>query len=71
MAKMKEMPTDDPLFGKGEVRVDGRHIHDMYLFEVKKPEESTGEWDLYNTVATIPAAEAFRPLADGGCSLVK
>jgi branched-chain amino acid transport system substrate-binding protein len=43
----------------------------MYLFEVKKPEESTGEWDLYNTVATIPAAEAFRPLADGGCSLVK
>ncbi len=71
MAKMKEMPTDDPLFGKGEVRVDGRHIHDMYLFEVKKPEDSTGEWDLYNTVATIPAAEAFRPLADGGCSLVK
>lgn len=71
MAKMKEMPTDDPLFGKGEVRVDGRHIHDMYLFEVKKPEESTGEWDLYKTVATIPAAEAFRPLADGGCSLVK
>lgn len=71
MAKMKEIPTDDPLFGKGEVRVDGRHIHNMYLFEVKKPEESTGEWDLYNTVATIPAAEAFRPLADGGCSLVK
>ncbi|HWK15277.1 MAG TPA: ABC transporter substrate-binding protein [Rhizobiaceae bacterium] len=71
MAKMKEMPSEDPLFGKGEVRVDGRHVHDMYLFEVKKPEESTADWDLYKTVATIPAAEAFRPLADGGCSLVK
>ena len=70
MAKMKETPSDDPLFGKGQVRADGRHIHDMYLFEVKKPEESKGEWDLYKTVATIPAAEAFRPLADGGCSLV-
>lgn len=71
MAKMKETPSDDPLFGKGQVRADGRHIHDMYLFEVKKPEESKGDWDLYKTVATIPAAEAFRPLADGGCSLVK
>lgn len=71
MAKMKETPSDDPLFGKGEVRADGRHVHDMYLFEVKKPEESKADWDLYKTVATIPAAEAFRPLADGGCSLVK
>jgi len=71
MAKMKETPSDDPLFGKGEVRADGRHIHDMYLFEVKKPEESKGDWDLYKTVATIPAAEAFRPLADGGCSLAE
>ncbi|MEP9397453.1 ABC transporter substrate-binding protein [Mesorhizobium sp. KR2-14] len=71
MAKMKEIPSDDPLFGKGEVRADGRHIHDMYLFEVKKPEESNGDWDLYKTVATIPAAEAFRPLADGGCSLAQ
>jgi branched-chain amino acid transport system substrate-binding protein len=71
MAKMKETPSEDPLFGKGQVRADGRHVHDMYLFEVKKPEESKGEWDLYKTVATIPAAEAFRPLADGGCSLVK
>ncbi|MDR6756840.1 branched-chain amino acid transport system substrate-binding protein [Mycoplana sp. BE70] len=71
MAKMKETPSEDPLFGKGEVRADGRHVHDMYLFEVKKPEESTAEWDLYKTVATIPAAEAFRPLADGGCSLVQ
>jgi branched-chain amino acid transport system substrate-binding protein len=71
MAKMKETPSEDPLFGKGQVRADGRHVHDRYLFEVKKPEESKGEWDLYKTVATIPAAEAFRPLADGGCSLVK
>ena len=71
MAKMKEMPTDDPLFGKGVVRADGRKIHDMYLFRVKKPADSKGEWDLYETVATIPADKAFRPLADGGCPLVK
>jgi branched-chain amino acid transport system substrate-binding protein len=71
MAKMKEMPTDDPLFGKGVVRADGRKVHDMYLFRVKKPADSKGEWDLYETVATIPADKAFRPLADGGCSLVK
>jgi branched-chain amino acid transport system substrate-binding protein len=71
MAKMKEMPTDDPLFGKGEVRADGRKIHDAYLFRVKTPDQSKGEWDLYETVATIPADKAFRPLADGGCELVK
>ncbi len=70
VAKMKEIPTDDPLFGKGTIRADGRKIHDMYLFEVKKPSESKGPWDLYKLRATIPAAEAFRPLADGGCSLV-
>jgi branched-chain amino acid transport system substrate-binding protein len=71
IAKMKELPTDDPLFGKGTIRADGRKIHDMYLFQVKKPEESKGEWDLYNLRATIPAAEAFRPLDQGGCPLVK
>jgi branched-chain amino acid transport system substrate-binding protein len=71
MAKMKEMPVDDALFGKGVVRADGRVTHPMYLFEVKKPEESKGEWDLYKTLATIPAEEAFRPLAEGGCPLVK
>ncbi|ASM74917.1 ABC transporter substrate-binding protein [Pseudosulfitobacter pseudonitzschiae] len=65
--KMKEMPTSDPLFGEGYVRKDGRVIHDMYLFEVKTPEESTGEWDLYKTLATIPGEEAFRALEDGGC----
>jgi branched-chain amino acid transport system substrate-binding protein len=69
--KMKETPTDDKLFGKGEVRADGRKIHPMYLFEVKKPAESKGEWDLYKLRSTIPASEAFRPLNDGGCPLVK
>jgi branched-chain amino acid transport system substrate-binding protein len=68
--KMKATPTDDPLFGKGEVRVDGRVTHDMYLFKVKAPADSKGPWDYYETLATIPAAEAFRPLADGGCPLV-
>jgi branched-chain amino acid transport system substrate-binding protein len=71
LAKMKEMPTDDALFGKGQIRVDGRVTHDMYLFEVKKPAESKGEWDYYKLLATIPASEAFRPLSEGGCPLVK
>ncbi|MGN6487100.1 MAG: ABC transporter substrate-binding protein, partial [Devosia sp.] len=70
MAKMKELPADDPLFGKGEVRADGRVTHDLDLFKVKSPAESKGPWDYYETLATIPAAEAFRPLADGGCPLV-
>jgi len=71
IAKMKEMPTDDPLFGKGSIRVDGRKIHPAYLVEVKKPSESKGPWDYYKVRATIPADQAFRPLADGGCPLVK
>jgi branched-chain amino acid transport system substrate-binding protein len=71
MAKMKATPIDDKLFGKGSIRADGRAIHPMYLFEVKKPSESKGEWDLYKTLATIPTEEAFRPLNEGGCSLVK
>ncbi|GJD59849.1 ABC transporter substrate-binding protein [Methylobacterium dankookense] len=71
VAKMKEIPTDDPLFGKGTIRVDGRKIHDMYLFEVKKPAESKDPWDLYKTLATIPGNEVFRPLNEGGCPLVK
>ena len=71
IAKMKEMPTDDPLFGKGTIRIDGRKIHPAYLVEVKKPSESKYPWDYYKVRATIPADQAFRPLADGGCSLVK
>jgi branched-chain amino acid transport system substrate-binding protein len=71
IAKMKEMPTDDPLFGKGSIRADGRKIHPAYLVEVKKPSESKAPWDYYKIRATIPADQAFRPLNEGGCSLVK
>jgi branched-chain amino acid transport system substrate-binding protein len=71
IAKMKELPTDDPLFGKGMVRKDGRKIHDAILVEVKKPSESKGPWDYYKIRSTIPAAQAFRPEKDGGCELVK
>lgn len=71
MAKMKEMPTDDPLFGKGTVRADGRKMHDMYLFEVKKPSESKGPWDYYKQVAVLKADQAFKPLAESECPLVK
>ena len=70
VAKMKEMPTDDPLFGKGTIRADGRKLHPAYLFEVKKPEESKYPGDFYKLRATIPAAEAFRPLNEGNCPLV-
>ena len=69
IAKMKELPTDDPLFGKGTVRADGRKVHDAYLFEVKKPAESKYPGDFYHLRATIPAAEAFRPVKDGNCPL--
>src|SRR5437773_2164423 len=71
IAKMKEMPTDDPLFGKGTIRVDGRKIHPAYLVEVKKPAESKAAWDYYKIRATIPADQAFRPLDQGECPLVK
>ena len=70
IAKMKEMPSDDAVFGKGRVRQDGRHVHDMYLFEVKKPSESKGPWDYYKVRATIPAEQAFRPMDQGDCPLV-
>ncbi|UJW85887.1 ABC transporter substrate-binding protein [Devosia sp. SL43] len=70
MAAMKSTPTSDPLFGEGMIREDGRKVHDMYLFEVKSPAESTGPWDYYSLLATIPAAEAFRPLEDGGCAFL-
>ncbi len=69
--KMKAMPTDDPLFGKGTIRQDGRKTHPAYLFEVKTPAESKGPWDYYKLRATIPADQAFRPVNEGGCSLVK
>jgi len=69
IAQMKKMPTDDPLFGKGTIRADGRKLHPAYLVEVKKPSESKGPWDYYKIRATIPAAQAFRPEADGGCKM--
>src|SRR5262249_43227312 len=71
VARMKKMPTDDPLFGKGSIRADGRKIHAAYLFEVKKPSESKYSFDYYKTVATIPAEEAFLPLEKSVCPLVK
>ena len=71
IAQMKKTPTDDPLFGKGRIREDGRKLHDVYLFEVKKPAESKGPYDYYKVRAKIPADQAFRPEKEGGCSLVK
>src|SRR5512138_827245 len=71
VAKMKELPTDDPLFGKGRIRADGRKIHPAYLFEVKKPSESKYPYDYYKLLHTIPADQAFRPEKEGGCPLVK
>ena len=68
--QMKAMPTDDPLFGKGYIRTDGRKIHPAYLFQVKKPEESKYAGDIYNLRATIPAEEAFRPMKDDNCPMV-
>jgi branched-chain amino acid transport system substrate-binding protein len=70
VAKMKEMPAEDQAFGKSIVRADGRVIHDSYLFEVKKPEESKGPWDYYKLISTTPAEKAFRPMSEGGCPLV-
>lgn len=70
VAKMKEMPTDDPLFKKGTIRPDGRKIHPMFLYEVKKPSESKGPYDYYKLIDTIPAEVAFRPMAEGKCPFV-
>ena len=69
--RMKAMPCDDDCFGQGIIRQDGRKLHDSYLFEVKKPEESSGGWDYYKLIGTTPANEAFRPLSEGGCPLVR
>ncbi len=69
--RMKAMPTDDDCFGPGRIREDGRKIHPTYLFEAKKPSESKQPWDVARVVATTPAEEAFRPLNEGGCPLVK
>ncbi len=71
MAKMREIPTDDPLFGHGQLRIDGRVTHDMYLYQVKTPAESKYKYDDYKLLQTIPADQAFRPLAEDNCPLVK
>ncbi len=71
VAKMKEMPTDDPLFGKGVIRIDGRRMLPAYLFEVKKPEESKYPWDYYKLISTISAEDAALPLDKSECPLVK
>ncbi|GJD49330.1 hypothetical protein OPKNFCMD_2060 [Methylobacterium crusticola] len=71
VAAMKALPTDDPIFGPGEIRADGRKVHPMYLLATKTPAESRGGWDYFKPVRTVPAGEAWRPLADGGCPLVK
>lgn len=69
VAKMKSMPTADDAFGEGTIRADGRKIHPCYLFQVKTPAESSGRWDYYKLLGTTPAEQAFRPLADGGCTM--
>lgn len=71
IAMMKQLPTDDDCFGPGRVREDGRKLHPAYLFSVKAPAESKGPGDIYKLVSTIPAEEAFRPMSEGGCSLVR
>jgi len=69
--KMKSMPTDDPLFGKGEIQPNGRTIHSAYLFEVKKPSESKGPWDFYKLIGTVPGDQAFTPLSESKCPMLK
>jgi branched-chain amino acid transport system substrate-binding protein len=69
--RMKAMPTDDEAFGRGTIRPDGRRIIPSYLFEVKSPAESRGPWDYLKLVQTTPAEEAFRPITEGGCALVR
>ena len=71
VAAMKAMSTEDPLFGNGVIRADGRKVHPMYLLQVKTPAESKSEWDVFRVVGTIPADKAFRPLNEGGCPLAK
>ena len=69
--RMKAMPTDDDCFGPGTLREDGRKIHPAHLFEVKAPGESRGAWDYYRLISSVAAEDAFRPLSEGGCPLVR
>jgi branched-chain amino acid transport system substrate-binding protein len=69
--RMKAMPASDDAFGEGTIRPDGRKLHDCYLFQVKTPQESSGRWDYYKLLGSTPAAQAFRPITEGGCALVR
>jgi len=71
VAKMEELPTEDPLFGKGTIDPNGRKRHPMYVYEVKTPAESKAKWDYYKLIREVPANLAFRPVADSGCPLIK
>jgi branched-chain amino acid transport system substrate-binding protein len=71
MAKMRETPVNDFMTSNGTIRVDGRVIRDMYLMRAKQPSQARGEWDLLDVVQTIPGNEAYRPLSEGGCPLVR
>jgi branched-chain amino acid transport system substrate-binding protein len=71
VARMKAIPTDADVFGAGRIREDGRKIHTAYLFEVKKPFESKHEWDVYKPIGSTPAEEAFRPLSERACPLIR
>jgi branched-chain amino acid transport system substrate-binding protein len=71
LAKMRETPVRDAFTDNGTLREDGRMVHSMFLFEVKKPEESKGAWDYYKLMAEVPGEQAFRPLKDGGCPYLK
>ena len=71
VALMKRMPTDDDAYGRGLIREDGRKIHPSHLYQVKRPSESRGPGDVYKLAVTIPADQAFRPLSEGGCALVR
>lgn len=71
MAQMKAAPINDFMTRNGHIRADGRVIRDMYLLQAKAPGESNGEWDLAKVVATVPGDQAFRPLDQGGCPLVR
>ena len=71
IAKMREMPINDFMTTNGYLRPDGRVVRDMYLMRVKEPRQSRGEWDLLEVVQKIPGEEAFRPMHQGGCPLVR
>ena len=71
VARMKAMPAEDDVFGASHIRQDGRVLHTAYLFEVKRPEESKGNWDYYKTVATVEPGLAFRAMTEGGCPLIR